>query len=252
MNNPFRKSREREVEVSPAETSASEVIHNLPDPSMYLDELGIEGPTFYQEPDVARRPLRVLGIGGTTSEKSWSLLPLEAALARAREHGCETELATVFDLDLPMFRTDWRLEEYPASLAWLLDEVRRADALIICSPTYHGTLSGAIKNVLDTLIFLGWDQPPYLGGKPVGIMAYGGMTSMGVLQALTQCVRGLKGITIPTHIAVPEKAIDKGTATIVDERIHARMEEMIEELVSFSARLRVPHRAPRVRRRAGV
>jgi FMN reductase len=251
MNNPFRKSHNREVEISPAETSASDVIHNQPDPSMYLDEFGIEGPTIYKE-ETGARPVRILGIGGTTSPQSWSLVPLDAALDRARERGCEVVRATVYDLDLPMFRTDWRLEDYPPSLAWLLDEIRRADGLIICSPTYHGTISGAIKNVLDALIFLGWDQPRYLGGKPVGIMAYGGMTSMGVLQALTQCVRGLKGITIPTHIAVPERAIDKSTASIVDERIDARLDEMIDELVSFSARLRVPHKAPRVRKAAGV
>lgn len=250
MNNPFRKNHDRDVEISPAETSARDVIHNLPDPSMYLDEFGIEGPTIYKEEPP--RPLRILGIGGTTSEKSWSLLPLESALARARERGCETEIASVYDLDLPMFRTHWKLEEYPPSLAWLLDEVRRADGIIICSPTYHGTLSGAIKNILDALIFLGWDQPPYLGGKPVGIMAYGGMTSMGVLQALTMCVRGLKGVTIPTHIAVPEKAIDKVNGTIVDERIETRMDEMIDELVSFSGRLRVPHKAPRVRKQIEV
>lgn len=250
MNNPFPPSRDHDVEPSPAETSASDVIHNPPDPSMYLGDFGIEGPTIYK--DESTRPVRILGIGGTTSEKSWSLVPLDAVLERARARGGEVARATVYELDLPMFRTDWRLEDYPPSLAWLLEEIRKADGLIICSPTYHGTISGAIKNVLDALIFLGWDQPPYLGGKPVGIMAYGGMTSMGVLQALTQCVRGLKGITIPTHIAVPEKAIDKTTATIVDERIHARMDEMIDELISFSARLRVPHKAPRVRKHAGV
>lgn len=250
MNNPFRRNRDRDVEIAPAETTARDVIHTAPDPSLYLDEFGIEGPTIWK--DDRPRPLRILGIGGTTSERSWSLLPLETALARAADRGCVTELATIYDLDLPMFRTHWKLEDYPPSLAWLLDEVRRADGLIICSPTYHGTISGALKNVLDALIFLGWDQPPYLGGKPVGIMAYGGMTAMGVLDGLTMCVRGLKGVTIPTHIAVPEKAIDKDTATITDDRIHQRMDEMIDELISFSTRLRVPHKVPRVRKQIEV
>ena len=239
-----------EIEPEPAGTPASEVIHNPPDPSLYVDDNGIEGPTIYT--DEQARPVRILGIGGTTSEKSWSLVPLEMALARARERGCEVELATVYELNLPLFRTDWRLEDYPPTLAWLLDEVRRADGLIICSPTYHGTISGAIKNVLDTLIFLGWDQPPYLGGKPVGIMAYGGMTAMGVLQALSTCVRGLKGITIPTHVAVPEKAVDRERIAVSDERISQRIDQMVDELISFSARLRVPHRYPRVRRRQTV
>ena len=235
---------DHDVELSPAGTSAYELINTLPDPTWYVDDYGVEGPTIYK--DERSRPVRILGIGGTTSEKSWSLLPLDAALERAAARGCEVHRATIHDLDLPMFRTDWRLEDYPPSLPWLLDEVRQADGLIICSPTYHGTMSGAIKNLLDCLIFLGWDKPPYLGGKPDAVMAYGGMTSMGVLQGLTQVVRGLKGVTVPTHIAVPEKAVDKATATIVDGRVLERIDEMIEELVSFSARLRIPHTAPRV------
>jgi len=233
------------VEPVPADTIASDVIHNAPDPDLYLDESGGEGQTFVRSEN---RPVRILAIGGTTSAKSWSLTPLEAALQRAQAGGCETVLATVYDLNLPLFRTDWKLEDYPPTLAWLLDEVRKADGLIICSPTYHGTISGAVKNVLDALIFLGWDKPPYLGGKPVGVMAFGGMTAMGVLHALTTTVRGLKGITIPTHVAVPERAVDRDTARIVDPRINERIDLMVEELVSFSARLRVPHTAPRVRR----
>jgi FMN reductase len=190
------------------------------------------------------RPLRILGFGGTTSEQSWSLIPLERALKVAESAGCETTLATVHDLDLPLFRTDWRLEDYPDTLAWFIDEVRKADGLIICSPTYHGTISGALKNILDMLIFLAWDDPPYLGGKPVGVMAYGGMTSMGVLDALTTTVRGLKGITVPTQVAVPESAIYKPEAAIFSQRILDRIDSMVADVISFSARLRVPHHKP--------
>ena len=190
------------------------------------------------------RPLRILGFGGTTSEQSWSLIPLERALKVAEAAGCETTLATVYDLDLPLFRTDWRLEDYPDTLAWFIDEVRQADGMIICSPTYHGTISGALKNILDMLIFLAWDDPPYLGGKPVGVMSYGGMTSMGVLDALTTTVRGLKGITVPTQVAVPESAIYKPEAAIFSQRVLDRIDSMVADVISFSARLRVPHHKP--------
>lgn len=183
-------------------------------------------------------PVRILGIGGTTSAKSWSLVPLREALARAEALGCETSLATVYDLNLPLLHTDWRLEDYPPTLAWLLDEVRRADGLIICSPTYHGTVSGAIKNVLDLLIYLGRDTPPYLGGKPVGLMAYGGMTAMGVLSTLTGCVRGLKGISVPTYIAVPEDCVDRERVALASEKISQRLDLMVGELVSFAGHLR--------------
>jgi FMN reductase len=223
---------------NPAAITASEIIHNEPQYDVF-GESGLDLKALAQE---LGRPVRILGIGGTTSEKSWSLVPLRAALDKAEEAGAETELASVYQLDLPMFRTDWRLEDYPPTLAWLIDEVRKADGLILCSPTYHGTISGALKNVLDALIYLAWDSPPYFGGKPVAVMAYGGMTSMGVLQALSTCVRGLKGITVPTHVSVPERAIDRETIRIVDDRINERIEHMVGELLSFAARLRIPHR----------
>lgn len=183
-------------------------------------------------------PVRILGIGGTTSAKSWSLVPLQEALRKAGDLGCETTLATVYDLNLPLLHTEWRLEDYPPTLSWLLDEVRRSDGIIICSPTYHGTISGAIKNVLDLLIFLGKDNPPYLAGKPVGLMAYGGMTAMGVLHALTNCVRGLKGISVPTHIAVPEDTVDRENVRISSKKIEDRLDLMVAELVSFADHLR--------------
>lgn len=232
------------VDAQPANASALDVMNTQPDPSWYVQDLGIEGPTIYN--DETTRPIRILGIGGTTSEKSWSLVPLDIALAGMEAAGAHVVRATIYDLDLPMFRTDWKLEQYPPTLPWLLDQIRQADGIVICSPTYHGTMSGAIKNLLDMLIFLGWDKPAYLGGKPVALMAYGGMTSMGVLSGLTQVVRGLKGITIPTHIAIPERAVNRESVTITDERVLARMDEMSAELLSFAARLRQPHVAPHI------
>ena len=244
MSDSIPKDFDEPIEPNPSDISASEIIHNEPVYDVF-GESGLDLKSLAQE---LGRPVRILGIGGTTSEKSWSLVPLQAALDRAEEAGAETRLATVHHLEFPLFRTEWRLEDYPPTLAWLIEEVRRADGLILCSPTYHGTISGALKNVLDALIFLAWDQPPYLGGKPVAVMSYGGMTSMGVLQALTTCVRGLKGITVPTHVAVPEGAIDREAVTIIDDRINDRIDYMIGELLSLAARLRVPHRAPKQRR----
>lgn len=247
MTNPARR-QPNTTEAQPANTTALDVMNIQPDPSWYLQDMGVEGPTIYK--DDQRAPIRILGIGGTTSERSWSLVPLDIALDKAEAAGADVVRATIYDLDLPMFRTDWKLEQYPPTLPWLLDQIRQADGLIICSPTYHGTMSGAIKNLLDALIFLGWDKPAYLGGKPVALMAYGGMTSMGVLSGLTQVVRGLKGIAIPTHIAVPERAVDRETVTITDERVLSRMDEMIAELLRFSSQLRQPHQAPQIPARA--
>lgn len=243
MTTPARR-QPNTTEAQPANVSALDVMNRQPDPNWYVQEMGVEGPTIYQ--DDMPPPVKILAIGGTTSERSWSLVPMDLALQKVHAAGADVVRATIYDLDLPMFRTDWKLEQYPPTLPWLLDQIRAADGIIICSPTYHGTMSGAIKNLLDMLIFLGWDKPPYLGGKPVALMAYGGMTSMGVLSGLTQVVRGLKGITVPTHIAIPERAVNRETVTIEDERVLLRMDEMVAELLRFAAQLRQPHQAPHI------
>lgn len=234
---------EKHGSISPAHTTAHDVITTEPDPSWYLDDYGVESPTMFAPHEVGR-PVRILAIGGTTSERSWSLVPMDLAIDKLRARGCEVTRTTIYDLNLPLFRTDWKLEDYPPTLPTLLDDIRAADGLLICSPTYHGTMSGAIKNVIDCLIFLGWDQPKYLGGKPVALIAFGGMTAMGVLTGLTQCVRGLKGVTVPTHLAVPERAVDHSTVAVTDDRVISRMDDMVEELVSYATRLRAPSRAP--------
>ncbi len=186
------------------------------------------------------RPPRILGIGGTTAAQSWSLLALETALALAGQAGAETRLAPIHTLDLPLFNPSWPLERYPPSLPQLLDEVRAADGLILCSPTYHGTVSGAVKNALDSLIFLGGDQLPYLGGKPVGLMAYGGLTAMGVLDALHHSVRGLRGVIVPTQVAVHPTCFDREAAALTEARLLSRLTLMVEEVVDLAVRLRVP------------
>jgi FMN reductase len=196
------------------------------------------GPVDGQTPSSwPARPVRILGIGGTTVDRSRTLLALATALDLATKTGAETRLVPIHALDLPLFNPSWPLERYPSSLPWLLDEVRAADGLILCSPTYHGTVSGAVKNTLDSLIFLGQDQPPYLGGKPVGLMAYGGLTAMGVLDALHHCVRGLKGVIAPTQVAIHPSTFDGETNAITEARLLVRLATMVDEVVDLAGRL---------------
>ncbi|MFX8512312.1 NAD(P)H-dependent oxidoreductase, partial [Acinetobacter baumannii] len=47
----------------------------------------------------------------------------------------------------------------------LVEAVRRADGLIIASPGYHGSISGLVKNALDSLEALRDDARPYFDGR---------------------------------------------------------------------------------------
>ncbi len=185
------------------------------------------------------RPVRLLGIGGSTREGSHTLTALKAALRLAEEAGADAVLADVRELNLPVYNDDWSLDDYPPSLAWLVDEVRAADGLILCSPTYHGTIAGGIKNVLDALNFLAGDKPSYFGGKPVGLMAYGGPSAVNVLNALHHSVRGLNGLATQTFIAVPSSAFDDNWVDLTEEAVLSRLGVMVGEVIDLAAHKRL-------------
>ncbi len=183
-------------------------------------------------------PVRVLGIGGSTRWGSRSLAALRAALGLAEGMGAETALADVRALGLPLYDEDRPPAAYPAALAWLLAEARAADALLLCTPTYLGTVAGAMKNVLDALSFLADDRPPYLGGKPVGVMAFGGANAANAITALEQAARCLNGLVVPTAVVVPGRAVDGASGAVDDEGVGRRMGRMVGEVVELGGRRR--------------
>lgn len=181
-------------------------------------------------------PIRVLGIGGSTRQTSKSLVLLKSALRMVEEAGAAVSLADVRALDLPIYDDERPLAEYPASLHQLLADTRAADAFIFCSPTYHGTVSGAVKNALDALNFLFDDEPRFLGGKPVALLALGGGGAANVLNSLHHATRALNGLTIPTTVIAGGSAIRDGE--IIDEAVRRRLHGLAHELLDLTVRLR--------------
>jgi FMN reductase len=183
---------------------------------------------------------RLLAIGGSMRMGSHSLHVLKAALQLAQRAGAQGTLANVRDLALPVYDPELSLDAYPPSLPWLLDEVRAADALLLCSPTYHGTIAGSVKNVLDALEFLASDTPPYLEGKVVGLIAFGG--GVNVINDLTLTTRALHGLIVPTVVTVPRAALDPATGEIHVATVRRRLERMVAEVVALAPLARRLHR----------
>jgi FMN reductase len=182
------------------------------------------------------QPVRVLGIGGSTRRDSKSLVLVQSALHLAAEVGAVVTLADVRALDLPIYDHDRPLQDYPSSLHNLLTAARDADAYILCSPTYHGTVSGAVKNALDALNFLEDQDPPYFAGKPVALMALGGGGAANVLNSLHHATRALNGLAIPTTVIAHSGAIRDGE--ISDDGVRRRVFRTVHELLDLAVRLR--------------
>ncbi len=183
-------------------------------------------------------PVRILGLGGSTRAGSITERLLTAVLGLADEAGAQTTLLSVRDLDLPMFNDDIPFGEQPDVVHTLLAEVRAADAFVLASPTYHGTISGAFKNVLDFLNVDNRVPRTYFDGRPIGLAAFGGPSALNVINALGHSVRGLRGMQVPTVLTAGRNAIDGETATFADDATRARAEKMVGELILLARLLR--------------
>ncbi len=145
---------------------------------------------------------RIVAIGGTVNADSSTERAMRLAIGAAAAAGAETE---VFGGEYLRALPHYRGEGYGIQDgAELVEAVRRADGVIVCSPGYHGSLSGLVKNALDYLEDLASDDRPYLDGRAVGLIAtaYGDQATMSTLLTLRSIVHALRGWPTPMGATV--------------------------------------------------
>jgi N-hydroxyarylamine O-acetyltransferase len=180
--------------------------------------------------------MKIVGIGGSLREKSLSRASLLEALSIASKQGAQTELLDMRALNLPLFLPDETVEaylpEHQINIKRFLDVCRSSDAMIWASPTYHGTVSGAIKNAIDFIELMCNDRRPYLTGRAVGLITVADSTT---LAAMRDSVHELRAWLAPTSVVLdaPDFTPD---LNLKDGRPRRRIERMVNELIEFCSR----------------
>lgn len=138
---------------------------------------------------------RIVGIGGTSRVNSSSELALRACLEAAAALGADTEIFSGESLELPIYSGG----ALPSEARRLVEALRRCDGLVLASPSYHGAISGALKNALDYAEELRKDPRPYLDGRAVGaiVCAYGPQAIGTTLVGIRSIVHALRGWPTP-------------------------------------------------------
>ncbi len=139
----------------------------------------------------------IVGIGGTTRPGSTTERALAAALAHAQTLGCDTELFGAGAMPTESYDPS-RPERSDQALA-LVVAVRRAQGLVIATPSYHGGISGLVKNAIDFIEDTREDAAPYFEGRAVGlIVCADGAQAMGTtLMSMRAVVHALRGWPTP-------------------------------------------------------
>jgi FMN reductase len=154
----------------------------------------------------------IVGLGGTTRVGSTSERALGAALAEAEALGCETLL--LGSAQLPSEPYDPTRADRSALAQALVAALRRADGVIIATPSYHGGISGLVKNAIDFTEDLRSDAKPYFEGRAVGcIVCAEGPQAMGsTLGSLRAIVHALRGWPTPYGAALNSRDAPFGSA----------------------------------------
>ena len=185
--------------------------------------------------------LRVVGIGGTLRDGSTCLGALRRALEAAGEAGAETRLLDLRELDLPMYEPGRPLADYGPEVERFIEEVREADALILSTAAYHGTLAGVTKNALDFTQFLAGDERPYLEGRVVGPMSTSGgeRAAANTTDAMVHVVHALRGVVAPSMVTIPRaRRRSDGEGNITDESYGGRLDRLGRLVVEMAEVLR--------------
>jgi len=181
------------------------------------------------------RAPHIVGIGGTTRPSSSTERALRHALAACEHQGATTTCFAGVELNaLPHYapedpaRTEGALR--------LIEEVRRADGLIVASPGYHGSVAGLVKNAIDYTEDLRDDERCYLTGKAVGLIATGAgwQGVVTTLEALRSIVHSLRGWPTPMGVAINSTQQDLGPGPgIADDKARMQLETMAGEVMEF-------------------
>lgn len=170
----------------------------------------------------------ILGLGGTMRFGSSSSRALAIALEAAERRGARTAALVGAQLDLPAYDVGGELG---AAAQRLVAAVRAADGLIVASPSYHGGMSGLLKNALDHLEELRNDPRPYLRDRAVGLIATGDgwQGPNATLASMRATVHTLQGW--PTPLGIAWNVADEGVEAARDQ-----LEAMAAQVVGFAAR----------------
>jgi chromate reductase len=138
--------------------------------------------------------MRVLTISGSLRPESLNTLLLRAAEEQAPA-GIQLVRFTGLAAIPPFHGERSDPGESPAAVRELREQIEAADAVLIATPEYNGSIPGVLKNALD------WVSTPFpnnvLRGKPVAVIGastggYGGMWA----QAELRKVLGLTGARV--------------------------------------------------------
>ena len=168
--------------------------------------------------------LRVLGVGSSMRQDSFSTETLKIILNKVNKNGGDTRLLNLYSDPLPMYTAEYN--EKLSGIKHAVELVNWADAIVLATPDYHGSMAGSLKNFLDYF----WAE---FAGKTFGYLCSSHEKGLTVMDQMRTAIRQCYGWSLPYGISINSNQDFNADREIINVQLLGRLESFARDLVVY-------------------
>ena len=166
--------------------------------------------------------MTTLIIISSSRERSVSATAAYDIASYIRASGHQVEIIDLRETPLPLFS---EMERSEPLYFQMRESVQRADNLILSTPDFHGSMSGALKNFLDYF----WTE---FAGKLFGIVCASHDKGLTAMDHIRTVIRQCYGWALPYGIGLSERELSE-TGTIDNPLIQKKITMFARDMVTY-------------------
>jgi len=184
--------------------------------------------------------INVLGVAGSMREQSYSTRALKIVLEEVKKYDSESYVLELRKINLPLYDPSGNTSDESSSsstnrningLERITTTLKWADAFVLASPDYHGSMSGGLKNFLDYF----WED---FAGKTFGYIVASHEKGLTVADQMRTAVRQCYGWSMPYNISINGEKDFDSKGNLVNSALAKRVKMLARDLVVYGTLIR--------------
>jgi len=171
--------------------------------------------------------LNVLGVGSSMRQISYSTAALRIILEKVGRNNAESKLLDLQKTRLPMLYSQDDTQE----IVQVTGLVKWADAFVLATPDYHGSMSGSLKNFLDYF----WSE---FAGKTFGYIVASHEKGLTVMDQMRTGVRQCYGWSMPYGVSINPEDDFNDKREVISTKLSSRLDMLARDLAVYGKLIR--------------
>src|SRR5918994_2415381 len=174
--------------------------------------------------------MNVLGVGSSMRKASYGTKALKIVLSLINRYDAKTRLLDLREIAMPIYDpglsngADKKIQK-------VTDDVNWADAIILVSPDYHGSMSGSMKNFLDHY----WEE---FAGKAFGYICTSHEKGLTVMDQMRTAIRQCYGWSLPYGVSINGELDFNTKGEIINDLLDKRLDMLAHDLITYGKLIR--------------